>query len=134
VKFSFDGDSRSLVCWELIRSSRQHSKPFGEWTLEFHARSAFCSGRREVFGLRTTFQKHQSLLINHSGERRTQFGVRSDINYQVRKKQNRNGLYVAPALVDSSNQQFNFLGTTAFDEGTFKRSGVRRGFICRTLE
>jgi outer membrane receptor protein involved in Fe transport len=37
-------------------------------------------------------------------------------------------LYIRRLNVDSLAQQFDFFGTTAFDEGTFKRSGTEQGY------
>src|SRR5207237_1340991 len=81
-----------------------------------------------VFGLRTTFKNTNRFDKSLQDETRTQFGVRSDINYQVRRNRIETGLYVRRLNVDSLSQQFDFLGTTAFDEGTFKHISTEESY------
>jgi len=57
-------------------------------------------------------------------EHRTQFGVRSDLNYQLRKQRIESGVYVRRLNIDSFAQEFDVFGTMAFDIGSFKRSGT----------
>ena len=81
-----------------------------------------------VFGLRTTFRNINRADQPLQDEHRTQFGVRSDVNYQVKKNRIETGLYIRRLNVDSLSQQFDFFGTTAFDEGTFKHSATEQGY------
>jgi len=81
-----------------------------------------------VFGLRSTFKNINPFDKPLLDERRTQFGVRSDLNYQIRKNRIETGLYIRRLNVDSLVQRFDFFGTTAFDQGTFKHNGTEQGY------
>lgn len=97
----------------------------GHWSF---TRDPHLFWQTRVFGLRSTFKNVNPLDKPLLDERRTQFGVRSDLNYQVRKNRIETGLYVRRLNVDSLAQRFDFFGTTAFDEGTFKHSGTEEGY------
>jgi hypothetical protein len=81
-----------------------------------------------IFGLRSTFKNtnlnDQSLL----DERRSQIGVRSDLNYQAGKHRLETGLYIRRINVDTFAQEFDFFSPAVFDAGSFNRSGTEQGY------
>jgi len=81
-----------------------------------------------LFALRTTFKntnKNDSILEDGH---RTQFGVRSDLNYQVRQHRLEAGLYVRHLSVQSFSQQFDFFGGPLFVVNNYDRNGVEQGY------
>ncbi len=125
--FVFDEtrDPRLLGTNQILHGNTRNLLVNGHWSFTRDPRLFW---QTRVFGLRTSFKN-----INRNGkalqnEHRTQFGARSDVSYQVRANRFEAGLYLRRFNVDSLSQQFNFLGTTAFDEGTFKRSGTEQGY------
>lgn len=81
-----------------------------------------------VFGSHTTFRNTNRDDRPLLDEQRSQIGVRSDLSYQVRKHRIETGLYVRRLSVDSFVQQFDFLGTDAFDAGSFNCSGTEDSY------
>src|SRR2546429_2293753 len=119
--FAFDEtrDRNLLGTNQVLHGNTRNLLVNGHWSF---TRDPHLFWQTRVFGLRTTFKNTNRFDKALQDETRTQFGVRSDINYQVRKNRIETGLYVRRLSVDSISQQFDFLGTTAFDEGSFKRS------------
>src|SRR5436190_6859748 len=81
-----------------------------------------------VFGLRATFRNINRADQPLQDEHRTQFGVRSDINYQLKQNRIESGLYVRRLNVNSLSQEVDFFGSTTFDRGSFKHSGTEQGY------
>src|SRR5204862_1438723 len=125
--FVFDEtQDRSLLgINQVLHANTRNLLVNGHWSF---TRDPHLFWQTRVFGLRTTFENTNRFDKSLENETRTQFGVRSDINYQVRKNRIETGLYVRRLNVDSFNQQFDFFGTTAFDEGSFKRSGSEESY------
>jgi hypothetical protein len=125
--FAFDEtrDRSLLGINQILHANTRNLLVNGHWSF---TRDPHLFWQTRVFGLRTTFKNTNRSDKSLQDETRTQFGVRSDINYQVRKNRIETGLYVRRLNVDSFNQQFDFFGTTAFDEGTFKRSASEESF------
>src|SRR5256714_5867715 len=125
--FAFDqNQDRSLLGINQVLSGYTRNLLVnGHWSF---TRDPHLFWQTRAFGLRTTFRNINRFDKPLQDEHRTQFGVRSDLNYQVRKNRIETGLYIRRLNVDSLAQQFDFFGTTAFDEGTFKRSGTEQSY------
>ena len=125
--FAFDEtrDPGSLEINQVLHANTRNLLVNGHWSF---TRDPHLFWQTRVFGLRTTSKNTNRLDKSLENETRTQFGVRSDINYQVRRNRIETGLYVRRLSVDSFAQQFDFLGTTAFDQGIFKRSGTEESY------
>lgn len=121
--FAFDEtqDPRFLGTNQVLHGNARNLLVNGHWSF---TRDPHLFWQTRVFGLRSSFKNvnldHKPLLDEH----RTQFGVRSDLDYQVRRHRLGLGVYVRRQNVDSFVQEFDFFGTTAFDIGSFKRSGT----------
>ena len=125
--FAFDEtrDRNLLGTNQVLHGNTRNLLVNGHWSF---TRDPHLFWQTRVFGLRTTFKNTNRFDKSLQDETRTQFGVRSDVNYQVRKNRIETGLYVRRLNVDSLSQLFDFLGTTAFDEGSFKRSGTEQSY------
>jgi hypothetical protein len=125
--FVFDETTdRSLLgINQVLHGNTRNLLVNGHWSF---TRDPHLFWQTRVFGLRTTSKNTNRFDKSLLDERRTQLGVRSDVNYQVGKNRIEAGLYIRRLNVDSLAQRFDFFGTTAFDEGTFKRSGTEQGY------
>ena len=125
--FVFDEttDRNLLGINQVLHGSTRNVLVNGHWSF---TRDPHLFWQTRVFGLRATFKNTNRLDKSLLDERRTQFGVRSDLNYQIRGNKIETGLYVRRLNVDSLAQRFDFFGTTAFDEGTFKHSGAEQAY------
>ncbi len=125
--FAFDETTdRSLLgINQVLHGNTRNLLVSGHWSF---TRDPHLFWQTRFFGLRTSSRNinrsDQPLLDEH----RTQFGVRSDLDYQVKQNRIEAGLYIRRLNVDSLAQQFDFFSTTAFDEGTFKRSGTEQSY------
>ena len=125
--FVFDEttDRNLLGINQVLHGDTRNVLVNGHWSF---TRDSHLFWQTRVFGLRSTFKNTNRFDKPLLDERRTQFGVRSDLNYQIRKNKIETGLYIRRLNVDSLAQRFDFFGTTAFDAGTFKRSGTEQGY------
>lgn len=84
-----------------------------------------------VFALRTNFKNtNRDDAILEDGHR-TQYGVRSDVNYLTHRSHRiEAGLYVRSLNVDSITQRFFFF-TGLGDFGSFNRSGTEQGYYAQ---
>jgi outer membrane receptor protein involved in Fe transport len=123
--FDRNRDRNLLGINQVFRGHTQNLLVNGHW--RFTPRPNFVWQTR-VFGSRSTFKNtnlnDQSLL----DERRSQIGVRSDINYEVGKHRLETGLYIRRINVDNFAQEFDFFGTDTFDAGSFNRSGTEQAY------
>jgi hypothetical protein len=125
--FVFDEttDRSRLAINQVLHGHTRNLLVNGHWNF---TRDPHLFWQTRVFGLRTSSRNinrsDQPLLDEH----RTQFGVRSDLNYQVRQHRIETGLYIRRLNVDSLAQQFDLFSPTAFDEGTFKRGGSEQSY------
>src|SRR6266571_2376201 len=125
--FVFDEttDRNLLGINQVLHGDTRNVLVNGHWSF---TRDSHLFWQTRVFGLRSTFKNTNRFDKPLLDERRTQFGVRSDLTYQIKKNKIETGLYVRRLNVDSLSQRFDFFGTTAFDAGTFKRSGTEQGY------
>ena len=121
--FTFDEtrDPRQLGPNQVLHGTARNLMVNAHWSF---TRDPHLFWQTRLFGLRSSFKNvnldHRALLDEH----RTQFGVRSDLDYQARKHRLESGLYVRRQNVDSVAQRFSFFVPTAFDIGSFQRSGT----------
>jgi TonB dependent receptor/Carboxypeptidase regulatory-like domain/TonB-dependent Receptor Plug Domain len=84
------------------------------------------------FGLRTDFNttnRDDTTLIE--GER-TQYGVRSDLNFTLKRGHRiESGLYIRSVSVNSFNQFFDFVSGTPRDRGSFDRRGTDQSYYAQ---
>ncbi|MFN2576931.1 MAG: TonB-dependent receptor domain-containing protein [Pyrinomonadaceae bacterium] len=125
--FTFDQsrDRDLLGINQVLRGNTRNLLVNGHWSF---TRDSHLFWQTRVFGLRTTFKNTNRRDEPLQNERRTQLGVRSDVNYQIKRNRIESGLYLRRLNVDSVNQSFNFFETTAFDEGSFKRKGTEQAY------
>ncbi len=123
--FDRNRDRDLLGINQVFRGNTRNLLLNGHWSFTPSPR-VFMQTR--VFGLRTTFKNTNRDNATLENGRRTQFGVRSDVSYQVRPHQRiETGLYLRRLNVDSFTQQFDFFGgASAF--GSFNRSGAEQGY------
>jgi outer membrane cobalamin receptor len=84
-----------------------------------------------VFGSRTDFKNtNRNELVLDKGVR-TQYGVRSDVNFQARSSHRVEvGLYLRSLGIDSLTQRFFFSGDL-FDSISFKHNGTEQGYYAQ---
>ncbi len=125
--FVFDETTdRSLLSLnQVLHANTRNLLVNGHWSF---TRDPHLFWQTRVFSLRTSSRNINPLEKPLLDEHRAQFGVRSDINYQVGKNRIETGLYIRRLNVDSLAQQFDFFGTTARDEGTFNHSGTEQAY------
>jgi TonB dependent receptor/Carboxypeptidase regulatory-like domain/TonB-dependent Receptor Plug Domain len=125
--FVFDEttDRNLLGINQVLHGDTRNVLVNGHWSF---TRDSHLFWQTRVFGLHSTFKNVNPLQKPLLDERRTQFGVRSDLSYQIKTNKIETGLYVRRLNVDSLAQRFDFFGTTARDAGTFKRSGTEQGY------
>ncbi|HYX28253.1 MAG TPA: TonB-dependent receptor [Pyrinomonadaceae bacterium] len=125
--FSFDqNQGRDLLGTNQVATgTTRNLLANGHWTF---TRDPHFLWQTRVFGLRTAFRNINRSNQLLADEHRTQFGVRSDVNYQLKQIRIESGLYVRHLNVDSLSQEFDFFGSTTFDQGSFKHSGTEQGY------
>jgi outer membrane receptor for ferrienterochelin and colicin len=84
-----------------------------------------------LFALKTNFRNvNRDELVLNDGDR-TQFGVRSDVSFQVpRSNRIEAGLYVRSIHVNSLSQRFAF-STVPFDFGSFDERGTEQAYYAQ---
>lgn len=123
--FDRNRDRDLLGINQVFRGNTRNLLVNGQWTFTPNPR-VFVQTRG--FGLRTTFKNTNRIDAILEDGHRTQFGVRSDLSYQVRPAHRiEAGVYLRRLNVDSFTQLFDFFGG-ASDFGSFKRSGTEQGY------
>jgi hypothetical protein len=113
---------------QVFRGNTRNLLVHGQWTYTPNSRTFM---QTRLFGLRTTFNNINNQEGILEDGRRTQFGVRSDVNYQERHNHRiEAGLYLRRLNVDSFDQFLDF-GGGVFDVGSFRRSGTEQGFYAQ---
>ena len=110
---------------QVFRANSKNLLVNGFWTF---TRDPHFFVQTRLFALRTTFkntnQKDKTLEDGH----RTQFGVRSDVNYQAHQHRIEAGLYLRHLQVQNFSQQFDFFGAPLFFLNNFDRGGLEQGY------
>ena len=126
--FDRNRDRNLLGTNQVFRGNTRNLLVNGQWSFTPNPR-VFVQTR--VFGLRTTFKNTNRDAASLENGHRTQFGVRSDLSYQIRVHQRiEAGLYLRHLNVNSFTQLFDFFGG-ASDFGSFKRSGTEQGYYAQ---
>lgn len=125
--FDFDRnrDRDLLGINQVFRGNSRNLLVNGHWTFTPSSRT-FAQTR--VFGLHGSFKNTNRIDRVLEEGTRNQFGVRADISHQRQANRFEAGLYVRRVSVDSFSQQFDFFGTSAFEAGSFNRSGTEQGY------
>src|SRR5256714_4250487 len=91
--FVFDEttDRNLLGINQVLRGDTRNVLVNGHWSF---TRDSHLFWQTRVFGLRSTFKNTNRFDKALLDERRTQFGVRSDLNYQIRKNKIETGMYI----------------------------------------
>ncbi len=111
----FRGDSRNLLL-------------NGHWTFTRDTRFFW---QTRVFGLRTSFKNVNGQENTLDDGKRTQFGGRSDVNFQVNGSHRiEAGLYIRSLRVDTFSRRFDF-GAGTFTVTGFNRKGTEQGYYAQ---
>jgi len=123
--FDRNQDRNLLDINQVFRGNTRNLLVNGHWNYTPNP-DLFVQAR--LFGLRTTFKNinnEDNILENGH---RTQFGLRSDVAYQIRGGHRLEaGLYLRRLNVDNLSQVFGFLAGP-LDFGSFNRSGTEQGY------
>ena len=123
--FDRNRDRDLLGINQVFRGNTRNLLVNGQWSFT-PSPQVFLQTR--VFGLRTTFKNTNRDNANLEDGHRTQFGVRSDLSYQICPAHRiEAGLYLRRLNVDSFTQLFDFFGGPS-DFGSFKESGTEQGY------
>jgi outer membrane cobalamin receptor len=125
--FDFDRnrDRDLLGSNQVFQANNKNLLVNAHWTF---TRDPHLFVQTRLFALRTTFKN-----VNHDNNtledgHRTQFGVRSDLNYQAKQHRVEAGLYLRHLQVQNFSQQFDFFGGPLFALNNFDRSGLEQGY------
>jgi len=125
--FDFDRnrDRDLLGSNQVFQANNKNLLVNGHWTF---TRDPHFFVQTRLFALRTTFKNTNRDDHTLDDGHRTQFGVRSDLNYQVRQHHLEAGLYLRHLRVRSFNQQFDFFGGPLFVVNNYDRNGVEQSY------
>lgn len=123
--FDRNRDRNLLSLNEVFRGHTRNLLGSGYWNF---TRDPHLFIQTRVFGLRTTFKNTNRNDASLEDGNRTQFGVRSDVSYQVGQHRLQAGLYLRHLNVRSFNQQFDFFGGSNFVFGNFNRNGIEQAY------
>ena len=127
--FDRNRDRNLLGVNQVFRGNTRNLLVNGQWSFT-PSPQVFLQTR--VFGLRTTFKNTNRDNANLEDGHRTQFGVRTDLSYQVRPAHRiEAGLYLRRLKVDSFTQLFDFFGGAASDFGSFKKRGTEQAYYAQ---
>jgi hypothetical protein len=123
--FDRNRDRNLLGANQVFRGNTRNLLVNGQWSFTHDPHLFF---QTRVFGLRTSFENTNRLDKALEDGHRTQFGIRSDVNYQVGQNRIEAGLYLRRLNVDSFSQQFDFFGGSTFVTTNFKRRGTEQAY------
>ncbi len=125
--FDFDRnrDRDLLGSNQVFQANNKNLLVNAHWTF---TRDPHLFVQTRLFALRTNFKN-----INHNDDtledgHRTQFGVRTDLNYQAKQHRLEAGLYLRHLQVQNFSQQFDFFGGSSFVVNNFDRGGLEQGY------
>jgi len=125
--FTFDRNrDRDLLGFnQVFQGNTRNFMTNGYWAT---APNAHWYVQTRVFGLRSTFSNINRNDDGLQDGTRTQFGVRSDVDYQRNSNHIAGGLYIRRLSVDSSTSFFDFFNGLPVISQSFDRSGVEQGY------
>lgn len=124
--FDRNRDRDLLGLNQVFRGNTRNVLINGFWTFTPNSHVLW---QTRVFVSRTTFKNTNQEDRSLEDGNRTQFGVRSDVSYQVRPRHRiEAGLYLRHLNVDNFSQFFDFFGGPGIEFGSFKRSGTEQGY------
>jgi outer membrane receptor protein involved in Fe transport len=125
--FDFDRnrDRDLLGTNQVFHANNKNLLVNGHWTF---TRDPHFFVQTRLFALRTTFRNTNKNDNTLEDGHRTQFGVRTDLNYQVGRHRIEAGLYLRHLRVQNFSQQFDFFGGPVFSLNNFDRGGLEQGY------
>ena len=128
MQFDENRDRDLLFINTVARANTRSLLVNGQWSYTPNPRVFW---QTRIFGVRTNFRNdNRDKAILDKGLR-TQYGVRSDVNFQARPSHRiEAGMYVRSLGVDSLNQRF-FSSGDLFDSQSFDRRGTEQAYYAQ---